>query len=288
MKIGIIGSDNSHGGVFAKALNIDNMPEYADVSVSHIWGTDAAETADKVQKGNIPHVAKTHTDMIDQVDAALLVLRHGGLHWKHAEAFLDARIPLFLDKPMTCSTADARKVIEKANALNVPISSFSTVRFDSHIQKLKKEWANFGDVRSGDVSGIITPNSAQYGGMIFYGIHITELMVELFGYGVEKIYATQNGNTIIAIASYPDKVITMHFMGDCSYFFSCTIHGKEKTIYQVADAGDYFVEGLKRIIHMFKTSEKPLSNAKLFETIAIHEAIDKSLASGAEVTVEKL
>ena len=80
----------------------------------------------------------------------------------------------------------------------------------------------------------------------------------------------------------------MHFMGDCSYFFSCTVHGKEKSIYQAADAGDYFVEGLKRIIHLFKTSQRPLSAAELFETIAIHEAIDKSLVSGAEVTVEKL
>lgn len=285
MKIGIIGSDNSHAAVFAKALNLDHLPEYQDVHITHIWGMDAAETEDKVTKGQIPTVCQQPTDMIGQVDAALLVLRHGGLHLQYALPFLEARVPLFIDKPLTCSTADARQILELADRHDVPITSFSTVRFDSAIQNLKANFPNFGTIASGDVAGIIVPTSNQYGGMIFYGIHVTEMMVELFGYGVERVYATHHANNTIAIAYYPQAVVTMHFLGQASYFFSVTVHGKEKSTYQLADAGDYFVNGLKRISAMFRTRQLPLTYAQLFEPVAIHEAVEQSLREKKEVNV---
>lgn len=288
MKIGIIGSDNSHAKVFAKALNVENHPEYAKDQISHIWGTDAAETDDKVTEGKIPNVAQNSTDMIGEIDAAILVLRHGGLHLQHALPYLEAKVPLFVDKPLTTTTADARALLEQADKFQAPMTSFSTVRFDSSIQNLKNSLPEFGAVTSGDVGGIIVPTSAQYGGMIFYGIHVTEMLLELFGYGVEKIFATEvNGNTI-AIASYPEAVVTMHFLGQSSYFFSATVHGKEKSIYQKADTGDNFPQGLKRIMEMFRTGKTNLTAEQLFEPVAIHEAIEKSLQEKREVKVEKL
>jgi len=288
MKIGIIGSDNSHANTFSKTVNIDNPPDLADVQISHIWGIDPAETADKVSNGKIPNVATNPTDMIGQIDAAILVLRHGGLHRQYAKPFLRAQVPIFVDKPLSCSTRDARVILELADKYKVPVTSFSTVRYDSAIQNLKNDLPNFGSVTTGDVASVITPSSSEYGGMIFYGIHATELMLELFGHGVERIYATNQNDNTIAIASWPHCVVTMHFMGQSSYLFSVTIHGKKKSIYQNADAGDYFVQGLKRIIDMFRTKKSNLSNAELFEPVAIHEAIEKSLHENREVTVEKL
>jgi predicted dehydrogenase len=287
MKIGIIGSDNSHAKVFAKALNVENHAEYATDRITHIWGTDATETADKVTDGKIPNVAENPTDMIGQVDAAILVLRHGGLHLQHALPYLAAKVPLFIDKPLTTTTADARVLLEQVDKFQVPMTSFSTVRYDSSVQNLKNSLPEFGAVTSGDVAGIIVPTSSQYGGMIFYGIHVTEVLLELFGYGVEKIWATEVNENTIAIASYPTAVVTLHFLGQASYFFSATVHGKEKSIYQKADTGDNFPQGLKRIMEMFRTGKKDLTYAQLFEPVAIHAAIEKSLKEKREVKVEK-
>jgi len=288
MKIGIIGSDNSHAAVFAKALNVDNIPEYKGIRISHIWGMNAEETADKVEKGHIEKVCQEPTEMIGQIQAAILVLRHGGLHYQYAAPFLQAKIPLFIDKPLSTTTADARAIIELIDQYQVPTTSFSTVRFDSSIQNLKSQLSEFGLVSSGDVAGVITPSSSQYGGMIFYGIHATELMLEIFGYGVERIYATEHVDTTIAIASYADKIITMHFMGQSSYLFSVTVHGKEKSRTVNADAGDYFKQGLKRVIVLFRERQPNLSYQELFEPVAIHAAIEKSLREKKEVAVEKL
>jgi len=288
MKIGIIGSDNSHAKVFAKALNVENHPEYAADRITHIWGIDAAETTDKVTDGQIPNMAAHSTDMIGQIDAAILVLRHGGLHLQYALPYLEARIPIFIDKPLTTTTADARVLLEQVDKFQVPMTSFSTVRYDSSIQKIKTSLAEFGKVSSGDVAGIIVPTSTQYGGMIFYGIHVTEMLLELFGYGVEKIYATEVKGNTLAIASYPDAVVTLHFLSEASYFFSATLHGKEQSIYQKADTGDNFPQGLKRIMEMFRTGKKELTYAQLFEPVAIHAAIEKSLKEKREVKVEKV
>lgn len=288
MKIGIIGSDNSHAAVFAKALNIEQLPEYEGIEISHIWGLDSIETKDKVEKGKIKTVCKNSTDMIGVVDAAILVLRHGGLHHQYATPFLEAKVPLFIDKPLSTTTKAARGILNLIEKYQVPVTSFSTVRYDSTIQNMKTQFDQFGKITSGDVAGIITSSSAQFGGMIFYGIHITELMLEIFGYGVETIYASIRNDNTIAIATYKDAIVTMHFMGQSSYLFSATIHGKEKSIYQNADAGDYFKQGLKRVIQMFQSGKSNLSYAQLFEPVAIHAAIEESLKTNQEVKVEKL
>lgn len=286
MKIGIIGSDNSHAGAFSKAINIDKLTGQ-DIQVSHIWGMNANETKLKASEGNIPYIVQKPEEMLKQVDAIMIVLRHGGLHLEYAKPFLEAGIPVFIDKPLSCSTVDARKILEFADKKEVPLTSFSMVRYDSAIQNLKQNLPGIGKTWTGDVAGVITPNVNEYGGMIFYGIHTTELMLEIFGYGVEKIYATHQNENTIAIASYQNAVVTMHFMGQSSYLFSVTVHGKEKSLYQPADAGDYLQQSLKRIIHLFQTGETDLHTFRLFEPVAIHEAIDSSIRQTKEVVVEK-
>lgn len=287
MKIGIIGSDNSHAAAFAKAINVDRLTGFEGIQISHIWGMNAEETQDKVLKGNIRYVVLNPADMLNHIDAVLIVLRHGGLHLEHARPFLEARMPIFIDKPLTCSTGDARKILELAEKNQVPLTSFSMVRYDSAIQNLKQNLPGPGKSLTGDVAGVITPNVNEYGGMIFYGIHTTELMLEIFGYGVEKIYAIHRNENTIAIASYPQAIVTMHFMGQSAYLFCVTVHGKEKSIYQPADVGDYLPQSLKRIVDLFRTRKMHLSPAQLFEPVAIHEAIDSSLRQAREVEVEK-
>jgi len=288
MKIGIIGSDNSHAKVFAKALNVERHKEYSDIRITHIWGEDPAETQDKVEHGNIPNIAEKPTDMIGQVDAALLVLRHGGLHREHALPFIEAKIPLFIDKPLACSPADARTILAATEKYKVPLTSFSVVRYDSAIQKLKANLKEFGEITTGDVAGVISAASAQYGGMIFYGIHTTELMLELFGYGVTGIFAEEINDTTVATVCYGDqKIVTMHFMGKSSYLFSATIHGEKKSAHQTADAGDHYPQGLKRFINLFRTGKQELTSEQLFEPVAIHDAITRSLKSGKMEEVER-
>jgi len=287
MKIGTIGSDNSHAAAFSKALNVDKIAGMEDVQASHIWGLKTDETQDKVTRGNIPFVVSKPEEMLQQVDAVLVVLRHGGLHLEYSRPFLEAGIPVFIDKPLACSTSDARKILELAAKKQVPITSFSLVRYDSAIQNLKQNLPEMANIMTGDVAGVITPNVDEYGGMIFYGIHTTELMLEIFGYGVEKIFAIHGNDNTIAIASYPHAIVTMHFMGQSSYLFCVTVHGKEKSLYQPADANDYLPQGLKQMIHLFRTHEVHLSPAQLFEPVAIHEAIDRSLQEGREVDVER-
>ncbi len=287
MKIGIIGSDNSHAAAFAKAINVDKLAGFEDVQVSHIWGMKDDETQEKVQKGQIPYVVTNPADMLNQIDAVMIVLRHGGRHLEYARPFLEAGIPIFIDKPLACSTVDARKILELANKKEFPLTSFSMVRYDSAIQNLKQNLSGIGKTWTGDVAGVITPNANEYGGMIFYGIHTTELMLEIFGYGVEKIYATHRNDNTIAIASYPNAVVTMHFMGQSSYLFSVIVHGQEKSLYQAADAGDYLQQSLKRMLHLFQTGETHLSPSQLFEPVAIHEAIESSLRQAKEVEVGK-
>src|SRR5256886_15161699 len=68
-------------------------------------------------------------DMIGKVDGMLIESQEGGPHWERARPFLEAGLPCFIDKPFTCSVADARKIIELADKKKAPVFSSSALRY---------------------------------------------------------------------------------------------------------------------------------------------------------------
>src|SRR6266481_3250848 len=63
------------------------------------------------------------------VDGTLIESQEGAPHWERARPFLEAGLPCFIDKPFTCSVADARKIVELADKHKVPIFSSSSLRY---------------------------------------------------------------------------------------------------------------------------------------------------------------
>ena len=68
---------------------------------------------EQMKKFGVPLVDKP-ADMIGKVDGMLIESVDGTVHLERATPFLEAGIPCFIDKPFTCSVADAKKIIELA------------------------------------------------------------------------------------------------------------------------------------------------------------------------------
>ena len=59
----------------------------------------------------------------------LIESQQGGVHWQRARPFLEAGLPCYIDKPFTCSVADARKLVSLAEQKKVSIFSSSSLRY---------------------------------------------------------------------------------------------------------------------------------------------------------------
>src|SRR5690348_6317397 len=83
----------------------------AGAHVTHIW-CDRPEDAKRVARvSRIPHVVPNAEDVIGQVDAVVIPTDKGGEHLERARPFIEAGIPVLIDKPLTLSTDHLRQFV---------------------------------------------------------------------------------------------------------------------------------------------------------------------------------
>ena len=83
----------------------------AEASVTHVWAQDKKIASHIAKAACIETVADHYTDMIGQVDGVLLARDDAETHYEFAAPFLNAGIPVFIDKPLALSVAEANRLL---------------------------------------------------------------------------------------------------------------------------------------------------------------------------------
>ncbi len=285
LRIGIVGSDNSHALAFAQLLNTEKGagdPRWADARCVALYGTDPVRNAEVIEKGQIPFLAPTLEDMLDRVDAVMVVWRHGDLHAGHALPFIRAGKPVFVDKPFAIRLEDCQAMLEAAAESGAPLTSYSTTRWTPAIRSLRERTSALGEIRMGQVSGPADRES-EYGGIFFYANHAIEMMLTLFGHGAAGIYAREGQGNITSVVRWPDgRLANLNLGKSAKATYSATLHGTEGWLSETIDITNCYADGLAVFMEMVRTGQRPLTDAQLLEPTRIMHALLRSLASGCE------
>src|SRR5712675_617600 len=93
--------------------------------VTHVW-TDNPDDAPKVAAASkIEIVVARPEDVIGQVDAVIIGTDDGEEHVRRSRAFLEAGLPVFVDKPLAINVPDLNQFIRWRKAGKVLLSSSS-------------------------------------------------------------------------------------------------------------------------------------------------------------------
>lgn len=293
LKIGILGSDNSHAERFSELLNLPEHPQFlpaADARVVAIWGQEAARTRQVAQQNRIATIVDEPAAMLDQVDAVLCVTRHGGRHLDLVRPYLQARVPTFVDKPLAIDPDDARTIVALAAQNRTPFTSFSTVCFSASAQQFFQQAHQLGGVRLGAYSGPATRRNA-YGGVLFYAIHSIELLLMTQGVGVEWVQAHEgaavdaDGNgALVAVCGWKEGMLaTLECPVDAHYAFRATALGRTGVHSVTLDISDCYREGMKQILAVLRGAASPVSPTAMIEAVQIGAALELSLQEGRRV-----
>ncbi len=284
LRLGIVGSDNSHAVHFSQRCNLPDHPQRVEgARVVAICGKDPKRTREVAEQGRIDAIVDSPADMIGKIDAGLVVYRHGGLHLENARPLLEAGMPVFVDKPLACSVADAEAILEIAARKNVPVTSFSTVRLAQSTKRfIADTLPKCGRSFSAVFTGPCDPKS-EYGGIFFYGIHSVEMMFEFLGYDIADVSARRIGDHTIATVRYADGTIGIQNMLCGAKGFCASIHGKGGNFYFPYDDSTAYSDGLRTIIEMFRTGKRPYTDEQLLAPPRLLEAVEKSAATGGAV-----
>ena len=124
VRIGFVGLDTSHVVEFARRFDHVGIEEAQWVEgaevvagfpgISNIVEPEAiAEYTQQVADCGV-EVVNAPEDLIGSIDAVMIEYQAGNVHLPAAQPFLEAGLPTFVDKPFTCSIADAQKLAELA------------------------------------------------------------------------------------------------------------------------------------------------------------------------------
>lgn len=285
-RIGIVGSDNSHSMRFAELCNKSDSAgrKIAGAAVTHLWGVDAARNQEVAEVGGIPHVVADPKEMIGAVDGIICVRRHGSHHLEDARPFLEAGLPVFVDKPLASSRADAEALIQLAEAKQVGFGSFSTLRYGAaNVAFVEGLAETVGAIKGGTISGPADPAS-EYDGLFFYAIHCVELMHATFGFGVRTVQVSSAGNAVIAVCTYEDgRTVTLELFNGLKGFHQ-QVHGTKASVYHAVDSGSAYYDGMYVILEILKNNAWPMTPTQLLEPVLVIEAIIKGMEADGNAT----
>ena len=148
----------------------------AGAKVTHICCVgDGGFTAEHVaQCALIPQVVAKPTDVIGHVDAVVIATDIGHEHVARARPFVEAGLPVFIDKPLTDNAPDL-KIFQDWVAAGKPIMSSSSMRYTKEFLPYRFSTRELGDLR---FVSITTPKSWET-----YGIHALEAIYPILGPG---------------------------------------------------------------------------------------------------------
>jgi predicted dehydrogenase len=138
--------------------------------VNYVWTQDRKISESIARSSGIENIAEKLTDMIGQVDAVLLSRDDPENHVMMAKPFLDAGIPLFIDKPLAITHEDLAFFSEEA-ARGKLLMSCSSMRYANECRTVKTEIAALGKL---DL--VVGTGKKDW---IKYAVHILEAIVAL-------------------------------------------------------------------------------------------------------------
>jgi hypothetical protein len=137
-----------------EALGIDGA------EVTHVWCDDPDDARRVADATHIATAVDRPTDVIGHVDAVIIPTDVGGEHVERARPFVDAGLPVFVDKPMVDSL-DGLAAFDRWRREGAKVLSTSCMRYADEFRGLRERIGNVGEPRL--ITGTMCKSWERYG-----------------------------------------------------------------------------------------------------------------------------
>ncbi len=291
LRVGMVGLDTSHCEAFAKILH-DETYEYhlpgarivgiypggsAQFSKSHVRVQGFTETLSGV------YGAKVYDDIATlaaEVDVLFLESVDGR---QHREQFAQLAVgkPVFIDKPFATTTADARAIIEQAEATKTPIMSCSSLRYAAGIADLIGSDETVHTAESFGPALLLE----DFPGLFWYGIHSAEILTMLMGSGCQRVQCVERTDQDLVIGEWGDgRLGLLRGTRVGAGQFGAVVHTDSAVKASVAHAAppSYYLM-LQQVLPFLQSGISPIPIAETYEITAFLAAAEESRSQGGAI-----
>ncbi len=290
MKLAILGAENSHAWFFAQAINPkDGKGLFDDVELLGAYADENTEEGrfgiEKMKEMSAcTNFAKHYNDFLDDADVVMVTARYGANHLKFAKDYIKKGIPVWVDKPITCSTDDVCELIELAKNNNALLLGGSGLPYVEQVKKLAsiaKE--NMDDLRGGHVTAPVNMEN-PYGDFWFYTQHLVQMITSVFGYEVKSVSAKKTANGVNAIYHYDNYDVSAFFGSG----YSITIYkdGVSLVCEEISLGDDFYTKEITAFYNNLKNGKSDYTDREFAMPVYILDATIRSFEHNEEIRIE--
>jgi len=231
-------------------------------AVTHIW-TDRPEEAPMVAAASlIPNVVERPENVIGEVDGVVIATDDGDDHVERVRPFIEAGIPVFVDKPMATNPDDLR-TFRQWSAEGHYFQSSSGMRYAPETSRFLEARHGVGDLRW--VTSFTCKTWERY------GIHALELLAPILGPGWISVTASSDERGDIMQLEHETKVrVTLGAIHDAYGSFGVVhLYGTNgHYTYRASDTYRAFRGQMLALIDGLRTRTHPFPQEDTFELMA--------------------
>lgn len=290
IRAGMVGLDTSHAVAFAKLLKDPKAgKDLAGLNIVAGYPVGSPDIPDRMKvmkqytetlRGMGVEIVDSMDALLDRVDVVLIESVDGRPHWRQAKQAIEAGKPVFVDKPMAASLADAMRIFRLAKEKNVPCFSSSSLRFGVGAEKVRDGTDDYGKIKRCTAWSPLNLEP-HHPDLFWYGVHGVEILYTIMGTGCKTVSRAA-----------PDKVVGVWADGREGIFvgkkgYGATIEGEKRS----GNLGKYvgYAPLLVEIVKFFKTGKPPVDAEETLEIMAFMEAADVSKKQGGTpVSIESV
>lgn len=288
IRIGMIGLDTSHVTAFTKVINDPAHPEHvpgARVVAAYKGGSPDIESSASRVDGYTAQlrdefgveIVETIEELCTKVDAVMLESVDGRPHLAQARPVFEAGLPLFIDKPLAGSLADAIAIQRLGEQHGVKWFSSSSYRYYETMRELLAQ--DVGEVR-GAISYGPCHIEEHHPDLFWYGVHPAEALYTVLGTGCETVVRTHTADTDVVTGVWADgRVGTLRGLRNQATPHQVIVFGSKAVAHQPADNTGY-APLVAEVVRFFQTGETPIPPEETIELFAFMTAADVSKARG--------
>lgn len=231
--------------------------------VTHVWTDDPADAPKVAAASLIENIVTKPEDVIGHVDAVIIATDDGDDHIRRVRPFIEAGLPVFVDKPMATNSADLRQFVQWHKA-GATLLSTSGMRYAPEMRLNDTQRAQLGDLRW--ITSFTCKTWERY------GIHALEAVEPLLGPGFLTVQASSDaGGDVMHLTHRNGVRITISAIHDAYGSFGAVhLYGTRGQLpLRLTDTYNAFRSQLVAFIDMLKTGTHPLPFDETVELMAV-------------------
>ena len=284
LRIGIIGAENSHTIGYGKMFNMEK--KFPGAEVTCVWGETEELARIAMEEGQIPNMVKDPLEMLGKIDALIVDHRHPKYHLEAATPFVKAGIPTFIDKPFCYRLEEGKEFLAMARLAGTPVTSYSDMAHSEETLDIREQVQSMGEISHVVFGGPVDLES-RWGGVFFYGVHLVQPLMYIFGEDIRKVRVTRSGKNATGSMIFGNGMPATLIFKNLSYSWCRFAETKSGTVelksrVKEKDPGKGYVD----MVEMFRTGKEPRTHESILKCVAVLQALEQSAQHENWVEVE--